>query len=654
MEFKKKIINLLLLIIVICIKIFKFKKSKLKVNNNNIEIKMSSLNYLNKYRSSGFDFKNFYNDFNNEGHMYPLHGVGDLDKTKDIFQKIIKSISGKVFDLTDLGIKIKVSDKTLIKTNPFFDFHNIPVKHLDGSTKLPDGSRIEQHILYFNKNAERDFPDSIADIDWISGNAKFRKIPDFWDKKLLNQIPTTISSTRKTPFLKQNENLALSFFMDGKQSRVTNGGFVNSFRYIAPTYATEINWFVARAWVPCQSNEKNSKKIKTTNGKALWVRPRYKFETDDLELVAYNQNRYMETVSKSISIINTNEKINTFNQRYGNKSVNFGDLMLLDFKNNTAINSKFDLKSIIKKIDDIFNNWVVNKTFYERQKQIAFYEIIETAAKYLNETGDLPSPYVYVQKYTKAYDLFSYIKYNFINLKTYDISITSLVAKSQLNKSYIPSPVGETGWMIVEEPNNLSVPNDDGEYFIGWTIKTQSVNDINTVNESSKSVIRWCQNNGYVIHQGPGIIFLTGGDYAHHGAQEPYLLEHNYRPVKKSNETEQQFKSRKICQLPYVHWRLDKLDIIMKSNKIGNFTETNVGASQNMLLTIGTETCKKLKSRSPNFLGRYYQDLLSNPKEINNLIKKKKRNNNEVYEIVDVSKKIFVFGDKQNSSTINY
>ena len=37
--------------------------------------------------------------------------------------------------------------------NNFFDFHTIPTKHLDGSTKLPDGSRVEQHI-YFNPMAE--------------------------------------------------------------------------------------------------------------------------------------------------------------------------------------------------------------------------------------------------------------------------------------------------------------------------------------------------------------------------------------------------------------------------------------------------------------------------------------------------------------------
>ncbi len=617
---------------------------------------MSSLNYFNVMKRTGMDYKNYYNDFNNEGHMYPLHGVGDLDKTKDIIEKIIKSISGKVFSLTDLGIKIKVTDKTLIKPNAFIDFHNIPTKHLDGSSKLPDGSRIEQHIMYFNKNATRDFPNSIAFIDWISGDAYFKKIPLEWNINLNKKIPTTLSSTRNTPYLKQDENLSLVFFMDGKQSRLTNGGFVNSYRYIAPLYATELNWFVAKAWVPCKKNEINSKKIITSNGNILWVRPRLAKESINLESISYNQNRYMETISKSVNLINTNEKINSFSQRYLDKSMDFGDIILVDEKQ--LVNKKYRIKhtNIKNNIDDIFNLWVKNRNQPEKEKQIAYYEMIEYASKILKEMNELPSPYKYVKENSIAYDIFYYIKYSYINIKTYDISISSLITKSQLGKSYMPVPVGDTGWMIVDKENYLQVPKDDGEYFIGWTIKTQPVNVINKYNNipSSKiSTINWCKSNGYKIHQGPGIIFTTGGDFAHHGMQEPYLLEHNYKPVISKFESISDFKIRKQCQIPNVHWRLDKNDVIKKSNIIGTFTETNVGAAQNMLLTIGTKSCKKLPSKSQNFLGRNYQYLLSNPKKIQELLNKKPKKD-EVYKIVDVEKKIFSYGLKQNNNNISY
>lgn len=622
------------------------------VNRNiPVNIKMSSLNYLNSSKRLGFCYKTYYNDFNNEGHMYPVHGVGDIDKTKELMEKIINSVSGKIFSLTDLGINIKVSDESLIKKNSFFDFHNIPTKHLDGSTKLPDGTRIEQHIPYFNKNAVKDFGNVIAKIDWISGDARFDYIPKNWDKNLLNPIPTTLSSTRETPFLKQDENLALSFFMDGKQARVTNGGKISNYRYIVPGYATSINWFVAKAWVECSKYEKSSRKIKTTNGNTLYVRPRKSFETDDLSNIAYNQNRYMETVSKTITINNTHEKYSSFNQRYTKKSINFGDVMLLDKKSNKYSLDK-ELNEISSNIDIIFNNWVSSRKEEEKEKQIAFYEIINYISKYLDSKGILPSPYLYLKENTIPYKIFNYFKQNYINTKTYDISITSLCAKSQLAKSYIPTPIGETGWMIVDKPNELDVPNDNGEYFIGWTINTQPSTDIVTnydssLNGNKKSIIRWCQSNGYTIHQGPGILFLTGGDMAHHGTQEPYILKHNYRPVKRENETNQQFKDRVKDQLPVVHWRLDKPNIIFKSNIKGQFTETNVGAAQNMLLSIGTKTNKNIESRSPNFLGRYYQDLLSDPKKIHEL-KKRKPNKSEVYEITDVDKNIFIFGKKQN------
>ena len=628
-----------------------------KVNNNksfNIKkakIKMSSLNYLNAQTRVGFCYKNYYNDFNNEGHMYPVHGVGDLDKTYELMKKIINSVSGRKFSLTDLGINIKVSDKSLIKKNSFFDFHNIPTKHLDGSTKLPDGTRIEQHIPYFNKNAKRDYGKNIAKIDWISGDAKFISIPDNWDRILLNSLPTTLSSTRETPFLEQDENLALSFFMDGKQARVTNGGVISNYRYIVPGYATTLNWFVAKAYVPCDKNEKDARLIKTTNDKYEYVRPRRKDETDNLEKIAYNQNRYMETVSESIAIDNTFEKINSFNQRYTQKSINFGDIMLLDTKSNKA-NISPNLLEISNKIDNIFNKWVENKDYENKEKQIAFYEIIHTIADYLNSINELPSPYSYLEKDSLAYQLFNYFKLNYINQETYDISISALSTKSQLAKSYIPTPVGETGWMIVDAPSELKVPNDEGEYFIGWTIKTQPSTDSiiknkNSLNGEKNSIIRWCQNNGYTIHQGPGILFITGGDMAHHGTQEPYLLEHNYKPVIRFNETNENYLNRIKDQLPTVHWRLDKPNVIFKSNIKGSFTQANVGAAQSMLCSIGTKTKKEKKSRSPNFLGKYYQDFLSNPEKIKELTNRKPKGN-EVYQITDVDKNTFIFGKKQN------
>ena len=119
---------------------------------------------------------------------------------------------------------------------------------------------------------------------------------------------------------------------------------------------------------------------------------------------------------------------------------------------------------------------------------------------------------------------------------------------------------------------------------------------------------------------------------AHHGTQEPYLLEHNYKPVIRNNETKLQFKNRIKEQLPNVHWRLDKPDVISKSNIKGSFTEANVGAAQNMLLSVGTKTKKHKISRSPNFLGKYYQEFLSNPEKLKKLVNRKP-GKNEVYEI---------------------
>lgn len=120
-----------------------------------VDIKSSSLSYANAAGRVGFDFTTHYNDFNNEGHMYPVHGVGDADKTRDLMASFIKSAQGDAFRITDLGIDIKVTDYDLTNDHCFFDFHNIPTKMLDGSTKLPDGSRIESHISYFTGKDEQ-------------------------------------------------------------------------------------------------------------------------------------------------------------------------------------------------------------------------------------------------------------------------------------------------------------------------------------------------------------------------------------------------------------------------------------------------------------------------------------------------------------------
>lgn len=619
--------------------------------DSDAKIKMSSLSYANSAGRIGFDYEKFYNDFTNEGHIYPVHGVGDLDETKTLMKRFIQSSQGEAFRITDLGIKIKITDDSLTRPNSFFDFHNIPTKHLDGSTKLPDGTRIEQHIPYFNPMAEKDFPDSIAKIDWISGNARFDSCPSTWELQD-KTLPTSLASTRETPFLEQDEHLALTFFMDGKQCRVNNGGNVSNWRYVVPGYMANIHWFVAKAWVEAESSDDGAVEITTTSGSKVWVRPRKESETDDLSKIAYNQNRYMQTVSKTVTITNGNDKMNSFNQRYGMKANNFGDIMMLDQPNNVFIDSFNQSSQIVDLFDKEFDEWVGSRNHEKKEKQIAFNEMITKAAEWLKDQDtDFVGPYRYVKNGTKSEKVWKYFRNRYLNLETYNISVTALNTKAQLPKSYIPTPVGETGWMIVESDHELPVPDDDGEYFIGWSIMTQPPNGElsngeNPVNGNKANTIRWCQTNGYAIHQGPGIIYLTGGDFPHVGTQEPYILKHNYCPKKLNEETESEFKNREKSQLPTVHWRLDKKEVIEKSLIIGNVTETNVGAGQKMLASIGTKTSIDLPSRSPNFLGRYYQDLLANPQDIQDLVGKNP-GEGEVYKVVDIDEKVFIYGEEQ-------
>ena len=140
---------------------------------------------------------------------------------------------------------------------------------------------------------------------------------------------------------------------------------------------------------------------------------------------------------------------------------------------------------------------------------------------------------------------------------------------------------------------------------------------------------------------------------AHHGTQEPYLLKHNYTPVRREHETEDEFRDRVKCQLPLVHWRLDEPRVIFKSNTIGSFTEANVGAAQNMLLSVGTKTHTDTASRSPNFLGRHYQDLLAEPQKIQQL-KNREARDGEVYEVVGVEQRAFIYGERQQRHHSSY
>ena len=77
-------------------------QKKLARGNKVSTIKMSSLSYANAAERVGFDFEKYYNDFTNEGHMYPVHGVGDIDQTAQLMGRFVKSSQGEAFKITDL------------------------------------------------------------------------------------------------------------------------------------------------------------------------------------------------------------------------------------------------------------------------------------------------------------------------------------------------------------------------------------------------------------------------------------------------------------------------------------------------------------------------------------------------------------------------
>jgi hypothetical protein len=574
-------------------------------DSTSVKIKSSSLSYLNAAGRVGFDFNQYYNDFTNEGHIYPLHGVGDLDTSYNLLTKFIKSKEGRAFEITDLGIDIQVTDDALINNNCFFDFHTIPTKILDGSTKLPDGSRIESHIPYFTgKNHSGD--DCAAQLDWISGSARLLTPNKCFTNAPTGDVPTSLASTRDTPFLEDTENLQLTFFMDGKQARLTNGGSVSNWRYVVPLgMGRVISWFVAQAMRPCGAAEADCETITTTNGLTKKVKPRTASETEDLNSIA-NEPRYMKTVSESVEI-NAPTRAAAFNQRYGEKCVDFGDIILKDefstadeYENGCDIGLMAKIKAVETKHDD---------------KQVLFYEMLKVIKNealsdvYIYDTANLTHSVNSIMRWFIA---------RYLNTDTYNISPKALVTKALKPPEYMWTPVCETGWLVVDEKDELPVPNDGGEYFIGWVIETQPMFEPPALDPTIRQAVvspeklQWLSTHGYALHQGPGLIYQTCGDFAHVGTQEPYILEYNYPAEQQLGETDDNFQSRKKSQEPTVHWRLDQALVIRMSLQKGAVTQANVGAGQLALASIGTKTPVNTPSRSRNFLGQYYQKFLSN------------------------------------------
>lgn len=578
-------------------------------------IKSSSLSYANSAGRVGFDYQFFYNDFTNEGHMYPVHGVGDLDETAELMSRFIKSAQGEAFDNTDLGVKIQVTDPALTNDHCFFDFHTIPTKLLDGSSKLPDGSRIESHIPYFTKK-DHDNDPCRAKVDWINGDAVFfDKVACRAAQKtstLPERVPTSLSSTRVTPFLEDKEHLALTFFQDGKQSRLTNGGNVSNWRYVVPySQGKPIGWFVAKAYRPCQNDGTTCMNIVSTSGDSVSVQPRKSSETEDLDSIA-SEPRYMKTVSEVVEI-NAVTRAAAFNQRYGNKAVDFGDVIMKDTPTGAVTDPAIAAKLAAK------------YTKHADDKQIAFYEMLKVlktdllGSVYPYSTAALPEAVeTTLQEFISVY----------LNTALYNISPKALVTKALMAPEYMQSPIGETGWLVVENDKELPVPDDGGEYFIGWVIETQPMFEASSNDpmlERSlvpREKLQWLVTHGYALHQGPGLLYETCGDFAHVGTQEPYILSHNYAAQQMDGEDAAAFASRKKSQAPRVHWRLDAPSTIKKSLTMGAVTEANVGAGQMALVSIGTQTPVNKPSRSKNFLGEAgnYQKLLANPTMIQGLV----------------------------------
>lgn len=357
------------------------------------------------------------------------------------------------------------------------------------------------------------------------------------------------------------------------------------------------------------------------------VQPRVASETEDLNSIA-NEPRYMQTVSKSVSI-NAATRAAAFNQRYTNKAVNFGDVQM---KDTVGPHPTTDYEAVYNKHAD--------------DKQIAFNELLavfkaDALTNYrpytaLSTGTDGTSQTEKANAFIAAY----------CNTELYNISPQALATKAMLPKSYMQSNIGETGWLVVDDELELEVPDDDGEYLIGWVIDTQSVFDKTAFDSQierslvPREKLQWLTAHGYALHQGPGLIYETCGKYAHVGTQEPYLLEHNYAAVRNTaaSESYTDFKLRKKSQEPRVHWRLDAPSVIKKSLEMGAVTEANVGAGQMALVSIGTQTPKDTPSRSQNFLGQNgnYQMFLQDPTQLQALVGQAPPTGS-MYQIVDIA-----------------
>jgi len=616
-----------------------------------VKIKSSSLSYSNAAGRVGFDFGTHFNDFNNEGHMYPTHGVGDLDTTADLMARFVKSAQGDPFHITDLNIDIRVTDPAMTNENCFFDFHTISTKILDGSAKLPDGSRIESHIPYFTG---RDHTEDkcAAKIDWISGNAAFvdphqcGSLPGFHAIKDVT-FPTTLASTRDTPYLADDEHLALTLFMDGKQSRLTNGGNVSNWRWVTPLgMGRPLSWFVAQAYVECagapDADRADCESATTTAGETVSIRPRTSGETDDLASIATG-NRYMKTVSDSVPIRPAGRAA-AFNQRYGNKCVDFGDVMLKAEPSRVGIAEGINLPLVreVERVGEAFKH----------DKQMQFHEMLRA----IRESGALDAVSIYdTAPLPAAVDvLMTWFIHRYINTDTYNISTRALVTKAMLPPSYMWSPVCETGWLVVEAERELPVPSTEGEFFIGWVIDAQPLFETDAADSTVASAVspagklQELASKGYALHQGPGLIFETCGDFAHHGTQEPFILKHNHPPAQQRDESDAKFALRVKSQSPKIHWRLDSPSVIHGSLAMGAVTSTSVAAGQMALASIGTKTPVGVRSRSPNFLGERYQELLANSSAVRDLCTRRPYAADEVYECLSQGgRSVFTYGVKQ-------
>ena len=92
--------------------------------------------------------------------------------------------------------------------------------------------------------------------------------------------------------------------------------------------------------------------------------------------------------------------------------------------------------------------------------------------------------------------------------------------------------------------------------------------------------------------------------------------------------------------------------LIHKSLTMGAVTQANVGAGQLALASIGTKTPVDVPSRSQNFLGQFYQQLLANPDQIHALVGRTP-GPGEVYEVL-ANSKTFIYGFVNQELIMSY